>query len=60
MTADQIRARGWAYWQKIYTSGSQGLLDGMHRAYPDMGKETSELVSTNVKHTMQCPTYTVL
>lgn len=40
MTPEQIRARGWEYWQKIYTSGSQALLDGMHRGYPDMGTLT--------------------
>jgi hypothetical protein len=60
MTPDQIRARGWAYWQKIYTSGSQGLLDGMHRAYPDMGTKTITLLLANFKHTMQSPMYTVL
>jgi hypothetical protein len=38
MTPEQIRARGWEYWQKIYTSGSEALLDGMHRGYPDMGR----------------------
>jgi hypothetical protein len=59
MTPDQIRARGWAYWQKIYTSGSQGLLDGMHRGYPDMGRETLALLLANVEHTMRCPMYTV-
>ena len=37
MSPEEIRARGWEYWQKIYTSGSQALLDGMHRGYPDMG-----------------------
>lgn len=37
MSPDQIRARGWEYWQRIYTSGSQALLDEIHRGYPDMG-----------------------
>jgi hypothetical protein len=37
MTPEQIRARGWEYWRKIYTSGSEALLEGMHRGYPDMG-----------------------
>ena len=41
MTPEQIRARGWEYWQKIYTSGSEALLDGMHRGYPDMGTAAS-------------------
>ena len=37
MTPNQIRARGWEYWQKIYTSGSQTLLDNIRHGYPDMG-----------------------
>ena len=41
MSPDQIRARGWEYWQKIYTSGSQNLLDGIRRGYPDMGSFSS-------------------
>ena len=38
MSPGQIRARGWEYWQKIYTSGSQALLDEIRRGYPDMGE----------------------
>ena len=41
MTPEQIRARGWDYWQKIYTSKAEALLADMHRGYPDMGRLTT-------------------
>jgi len=57
MTPDQIRARGWAYWQRIYTGGSQNLLDSMYRAYPDMGLCNKSLLLANSKRIMPYPMY---
>jgi len=59
MTPDQIRARGWAYWQRVYSGGSQNLLDGMHRAYPDMGCGNEPLLLADSKRITQYPMYTV-
>lgn len=45
MTPEEIRARGWEYWQKIYTSRSEDVLDGMRRGYPDMGLRPNYLTN---------------
>jgi hypothetical protein len=56
MTPEQIRARGWAYWQTIYASESQNLLDDMRRSYPDLGSTMISylLVDQSVLRSVSC------
>jgi hypothetical protein len=54
MSPDEILARGLEYWQKIYTSGSQNLLDDIYRGYPDMGSFSFTQLMTSLLGHISC------